>query len=293
MVKDNRWCLICKPKNRTIYFHLDGKTGKPWLYCNKCAKGYSLENYCQIAGIELETLIQNGVTITKDQTNEVNVLPWPSNFVPMSDSRAEKGIAYVQSRGLSINADIYYDFEEEGIVFPYYFGNKFCGAQIRFIEPRIKEDGSEWKITTLSGTRLGCLFYGWNQDRFLPSVKGIIVVEGAFNAIAINQAFNHKYGSIVKNPWRAIATSGSGITQYQRESLKELKDQGYKIILAPDSDEAGRMMLDKCQKEQIHTHFAFCTDEDSSNDWNDFAKILGPDDFANFFIKRIVNDKFY
>lgn len=296
--RDNRWCLICQPRNRTLYWHATteekmaasiakGYESDPfWCYCNKCDRAYSLTQYCQIAGIDKDEFIEGGdFFFAEAKPDEVNAMAWPANFVPLSDPRAQKGVEYVKSRGLTVDGDMYYDLEEEGIVFPYYLENHFCGAQVRFIEPRINEDGDVWKVTTLPGTRLGLLFYGWNQGKFLAQVKGIIVCEGAFNAISIQQAFNHRYGGVSRCPWRVIACSGSGATEAQQEALKKLKEQGYKIIVAPDTDEAGIKMYKKFVDSGAATHYAFTND--TEKDWNDVAKELGQDEFASFVLKSI------
>lgn len=216
----------------------------------------------------------------------VQAMAWPAHFVPLSDPRAAKGVEYIKSRGLTLDGDMYYDLNEEGIVFPYYVENHFCGAQVRFIKERINEDGDVWKITTLPGTRLGLMFYGWNQGKFMAQVKGVIVCEGAFNAIGIQQALNQAYSSVSNNPWRVIAASGSGATELQRQTLKELKDKGYKVVIAPDTDEAGMKMYQKYIDDGCATHYAFTGD--STKDWNEVLKILGHKEFAKFVIKSIV-----
>lgn len=283
--KDNRWCLICNPRNRTLYWHVDEKTGKIWCYCNKCDRGYSLEDYCRQAGVDMEEFMQGDFHVEEAKPDEVQAMAWPNSFVPLSDPRAEKGVEYIKSRGLTLDGDMYYDLNEEGIVFPYYFENHFCGAQIRFVEARINEDGDVWKITTLPGTRLGLLFYGWNQTKFMAQVKGIIVTEGAFNAIAIQQALNQAYGGVSRSPWRVIACSGSGATEHTTETLKELKERGYKVVIAPDTDEAGIKMLKKFEDAGALTHHAFTGD--TEKDWNDCLKEMGHKEFAKFFISSI------
>lgn len=283
--KDNRWCKICNPRNRTLYWHTDEKTGKLWCWCNKCGRGYSLEEYCRIADINIEEFLSGDFQIEDGESNEVNAIAWPSTFIPLSDPRAKKGAEYLQSRGLLLDGDMYYDLEEEGIVFPYYYENHFCGAQVRFIKERTNEDGTSWKITTIPGTRLGLLFYGWNQSKLFPQIKGIIVTEGAINALSVQQALNEAYGGIANSPWRVFALSGSGVSSHQAETLKELKEKGYKIIAAPDTDEAGVHMLKKLQDEGSITHFVFTGD--TSKDWNDLLKEIGRKELAKFIIKSI------
>lgn len=289
MKKDNRWCLLCNPKNRTIYFHLDEKSGLPWIWCNKCNRGYSLQQYCNLAGISIEEFVNDGIEFAKEQDNEVNALAWPKNFIPLSDPRAEKGIEYLKSRGISTDGDMYFDIEEEGIVFPYYVGNHFCGAQIRFIEERVKDDGTKWKITTLPGTRLGMLMYGFNQTKLMAQVKRVVVTEGAFNSLCLQQAFNHTYGGISSHPWKFIALSGSGVSAHQAEVLKDFKDQEYTVVAAPDTDEAGFGMLNKLIDADAITHFAFTGD--STKDWNDLCKTMDKKDLVNYFLRQIKNVK--
>ena len=292
--RDNRWCLICQPRNRTLYWHqtdpekmiANPKLDPIWCYCNKCDRAYSLTQYCETAGIDRTLFLTDGdFFIEEAKPDEVNAMAWPHSFVPLSDARAEKGLEYIKSRGLLPEGDMYFDTKEEGIVFPYYVDNQFCGAQVRFLEARVNEDGSTWKITTLPGTRLGLLFYGWNQGKFLAQVKGIIVTEGAFNALSIQQALNHVYGGVSRCPWRVIACSGSGATELQRETLKDLKDQGYKIVLAPDTDAAGMKMYQKFVESNAATHYAFTGD--TEKDWNDLLQEMGHEQLAKFVIKSI------
>lgn len=302
MKKDNRWCLICQPKNRSIYWHVndeeqmaaqEAKGYKPsrlWCYCNKCDRPYTIEQYCDIAGIDMTEFLSGDFHVQEAKPDEVTAMAWPHSFIPLSDPRAAKGVEYIKSRGLSVDGDMYYDLNEEGIVFPYYVDTHFCGAQVRFIEERINEDGGKWKITTLPGTRLGLLFYGWNQGKLLAQVKGIIVCEGAFNALAIQQALNSVYGGLSRCPWRLLACSGSGLTEFQAETLKELKESGLKIVGAPDTDEAGFKMLNKMKEFECISHFLMTGD--TEKDWNNLLVDLGHKELAKFVIKNIqdVND---
>lgn len=290
--RDNRWCLICQPRNRTLYWHQipEDKRKSPddlfWCYCNKCDRGYSLQQYCDIAGINKEEFLMGGdFYIQEAEDNEVSAMAWPHNFIPLSDPRAEKGVEYIKSRGLTTDGDMYYDMEDEGIVFPYYVQNHFCGAQVRFLKERVNEDGDKWKITTLPGTRLGLLFYGWNQGKLLAQVKGIIVTEGAFNALSIQQALNQAYGGVSRSPWRVFACSGSGLSTFQAEALKELREQGYKVIAAPDTDEAGFKMLKKMVEADCISHYVMS--DNPSKDWNDLLKDSGHDHLAKYIIKSI------
>ena len=282
-------CLICNEgkKNDVLYWHRNPEKGDIWCWCNKCDRAYSLHSYCYHAGIELREFLKGDFNFQEAKTNEVNKAEFPNWYVTMSDPRAKDGVEYIKSRGLELEGDMYYDMDRHGIVFPYYYENTFVGAQTRFIEPRVWKDGTVQKMDTMPGTRTGLLFYGWNQAPFMTHVKGVIVTEGAFNAIAIQQALNKIYGSISSCPWRVIACSGSGVTGHQKETLKDLKERGYKIVVAPDSDEAGLKMLKKFHKGEACTHYMFTGD--SEKDWNDMLKELGHEEFGKFILKSMKN----
>jgi DNA primase len=265
---------------------MDEKTGLPWIWCaGKCQRGYSLEQYCETAGVNLFDFIKGGIQLSSDSENEVQAMSWPNCFIPMSDPRAEDGVSYIKSRGLTLEGDIYYDLDNNGIVFPYYYENHFCGAQIRFIEEKINKDGDPWKITTLPGTRLGLLFGMWNQTNLMPQVKAVVICEGYFNALSLQQALNDKYGSVSRNPWKFICASGSGVSDHQAQALKDLKERGYKVIGAFDSDEAGLKGLKKLIDKNCVTHYSLT--EDNDQDWNDVLKLNGHEYLANLFLKNI------
>lgn len=282
-------CLVCKDgkKNDCLHWHQDEETKAIWVWCQgKCQRGYSLESYCFAAGLNVIDFLQNDFELKESRPNEVAVQSWPARFIPLSDPRAQKGVDYIKNvRGLTLEGDMYYDLERNGIVFPYYFGNHFVGSQTRYLEPKITEDQAPHKIDTMPGTRLGLLFYGWNQQRFVGNVKGVIVTEGAFNAIAINQAFNLAYGGISRSPWRACAASGSGASAHQLEAIKELKDQGMKVVIAPDLDEAGQKMMAKFIKAEACTHWAL--PDEPGVDWNDASKQKGREEFVKWFLTCI------
>ncbi len=284
--KDNRWCLICRPKNRTLYWHKNAETNDIWCYCNKCDRAYSLHDYCYKAGIELADFLKGDFQIEEARPNEVQAMAWPASFIPLSDPRAQPAVDYLKNvRKMSLEGDMYYDMDRNGIVFPYYFGNHFVGAQIRLIVPKDLGDGEFQKMDTIPGTRLGLLFYGWNQSRFVGNVKGVIITEGAINALSLQQALNLRYGGIARNPWRAIACSGAGATDHQKDAIKELRDEGVKTIVAPDTDEAGVKMFQKFNDHKSVSHVAFT--EDTEKDWNDMLKDLGHKDLADFFLGKV------
>ena len=126
----------------------------------------------------------------------------------------------------------------------------------------------------------------WNQEKFITNIKTVGICEGYFNALSLQQAFNDMYGGVVNNPWKFISTSGSGISQHQREAISDLKEQGYKIVAALDSDEAGLKGLGKLIDADSITHFALT--EDDEKDWNDLIQEKGHKQLAKLFLSKVV-----
>ena len=277
-------CAICKPHNKTIYVHKE-EDGGIWLWCNKCGRGYSLYDYCTLSGLTVKEILSADLTIQESTPSEVRKMDWPGWFVSPFDFRAKKGLEYLSSRKIDpTSSDVFYDLDTEAIVFPYYYHGIFVGAQKRYITPRIVDD-KEQKIDTLPGTRLGLLTYGYDQ-KFLPTnVKIFIVAEGAFNCLSLSQMLNKVYGGHLNNPYKCIALSGSGLSQHQSEILKEKKDLGYKIILAPDSDSAGMTFLSKAHDLQCITHFSIT--EDTEVDWNDLLINTNQETLFRTFFKNM------
>ena len=283
---NSKKCLICKKSNNTLHWHTDPDTNAIWVWCiGGCQRGYSLQSYCHTAGVNLTEFLKGDFDFQEAKPLEVTRLEWPNSYISLADPRAEEGVKYLKGRGVEIKGDMYYDLEKEAIVFPYYVGNTFCGAQTRLLKPWTNADGDTTKILTMPGTRLGLVFYNWNQDAFVTNIKAIVVCEGAINAISIQQALNNMYGGILKNPFKVVATSGCGTTHYQMDKLKEMKDAGKKIIIAFDSDEPGMKGLNKMIKNEVATHYAITGD--SAIDWNDIVGTQGSKFLADFFIKNI------
>lgn len=289
-MKDTKHCLICQRPNATLHWHKDAETGDIWVWCQGvCQRGYSLRQYCYLAGVSLADFLSGDFDFKETTPNELQVMNWPVKFIPLSDPRAQKGVNYVRSRGLNLDGDMYYDIDREGIVFPYYFENHFCGAQIRFIKTRINKDGDEQKIDTLPGTRLGMLFGLWNQSQFVTDTKAIGICEGYFNALSLQQAFNLKYGGVAKNPWKFISTSGCNVTKHHQEVLRELGQQNIKVIGAYDADEAGLEGLAKMIKADCASYIS--TTQDNKLDWNDLLKKEGHEAVAKRFLANMTRMK--
>lgn len=279
-------CLICNQgrKNDVLHWHRDPDSGDLWCWCNKCGRGYSLRSYCHQSGISLPEFLKGEFDFKEAPPKELTPMEFPKRFIPLSDPRSAPGCDYIRSRGLTLEGDMYYDIEKEGVVFPFYFDNHFCGAQTRFIVPRVHPDGEVQKMDTMPGTRLGLLFGLWNQSHFVTNIRAVGVCEGYINALSLQQAFNHKYSGIVNNPWKFICTSGSGIATHHKETLKELKNQGIKIVAALDTDDAGMKGLKKLKEADAITHYALTG---RTEDWNDLLKEMSQDALAEYFLSTV------
>lgn len=288
MSLNTKRCAICQKPRDALYWHQDPQTGGLWVYCSAaCGRGYSLYSYCAAAGLSVSEFLKNKIDFKEVKQGEVTKMEWPRSFIPLSDPRAKPGVEYLKNeRGLVPSDGMYYDTDREGIVFPLFFGNVFVGAQIRFIKPWLDKDGALRKIDTLPGSRLGLLFSGFSQSGFMANIKGVIVVEGAFDMFAIQQALYASYGGVMSCPWKVIACSGSGATKHHREVMQDIVRKGLKVIVAPDSDKAGLEMARKFKDCGGCTHVAFSGM--STVDWNDQFKLMNnPKEFAKWFLSRV------
>src|ERR1700680_2428434 len=114
---DNKRCLICQPRNKTLYWHKDPETGDLWCFCNKCSRGYSIWEYCHKAQVDLGDFLKGNFEFEEATPNEVQALQWPAQYLPLSDPRSAAGVKYITERGLSPDGDMYYDIDRNGIVF--------------------------------------------------------------------------------------------------------------------------------------------------------------------------------
>jgi DNA primase len=286
--------MICKKhkhKNACLYWHLNPDTKEIWCWCTgKCQRSYSIYEYCYLTGIKINEIVKGDIPITENENKEIEKIEWPNNFKFLSDPNSKKALEYLEKRNLKLIEGLFYDSSREGIVFPYYYDDQFAGAQIRFLNPKISEDGHTQKISTIPGTRVSNLFFNWNQKPFSKNIKHIVITEGAFNAISLQQALNHYYGGRLDNPFKCIALSGSNVSDYHAEKLRKLIKLDYNIISAPDNDEAGLKMLKKMIDKFACTHYSLI--EEVGKDWND---LLIEKDYklAKYFLKnmRSLNEK--
>jgi DNA primase len=282
---DSKKCYICKfdpltgqalgsQKNRTLHWHADTEKGDIWVWCNGlCQRGYSIYEYSRLSGLNIADIFNSHIEFFESAPNEVNAFDWPKSFISLFKKEAEEGVEYLNSRDILPQGDMFYDVATNGIVFPYYYHTTLCGAQIRFIQPK-----DEHKITTLPGTRLSLLFYSYNQLPIAPHVRMVIVTEGAFDALSIQQSLDTLYDT-GRSPFLVCATSGSNISKHHIEVLTSLKDAGLKIVAAPDSDEAGMGMFQKMV--ECSTHYAMT--DDPLMDWNKLLCNIGRNEMASLF----------
>jgi len=280
------YCPLCKRRRKTAYWNYDEEKNI-WMHCCACNATYTLAALTKRVGIKvamkyLDRIKNNIIQPSDTASDSLQRIAWPADYISINSTIAKEGQDYILSRGLSLEGQLYYDKEINGIVFPLYYQGVFCGAQTRLIVPWIKEDGKPQKMTTLEGTKKSLLFYNWDQNPFPRLYKGIIVTEGAFDTLAIEQALNALYGPIT-NPFKTIATMGSGVSEYQVSVLNGLKEAGYKVILAPDFDPAGFIMFDKSKKAITHV----MTTDEKGKDWNMLLKEMGHVEFAKYILTKI------
>ena len=278
----SRKCLICNSgkKNDTLYYNLsipeltEGDTPvdhilrEPFsftVYCCKCGKNYTMKYYCDKVGIIFSDLLKNNLQNLKSGTastgasdKELHSMEYPSHFFSIMNPASKPAIEYLRGRGIVKNLSGFaFDSKLKGAAFCYYYFSDFCGAQTRFFSP--PKDFS--KITTLTGTKRGKLFWGWNQSfAELEGIKRIVVTEGALDAASLRE--------MGIEDTLFIALSGSNLsTHHINTLLKANKECGIEIIISPDNDDAGAALYSKSfkklTKDQISPPEGF-------KDWNQF-----------------------
>lgn len=291
MSLNTKVCLVCQRVHKrsnlkeTVYHNIDEKTKDIWIYCCACSRSYSLTEYCNTAGIKLKDYLKQDFDFTSQYNKEIQTMPFPKSFMPIYAQEAIEGKKYLETRGIDSVGAMFYDARYKGIAFPYYYYDEFCGAQTRLIKPIVSEDGGSTKMVSIKGTRTGLLFYNWNQDRLMDHVGAVVITEGAFNCVSFEQSLNHCFGGALKNPFKSMAMSGASISDYQADKLKTLIKSGIKVILCPDSDNAGLKMLSKAQKKGCSTHY--CLLNNSKIDWNDYFKTWGKEGLVSYLFSNI------
>ena len=294
MMFDPNKCYICKfdattgraigrQANKSLHWHL-GDDGIPWVFCvGSCQRAYSIWEYTAKTGFTIADVQNSKIAFEEAAPNTVNKMEWPRQFIPLFDKRAAQGVEYIKKRKINPSGEMFYDFIQNGIVFPYYFDTSFCGAQIRFIEPK---DSSN-KITTIPGTRLSLLFYNYNQMPLPLSTKAVIVTEGSFDALSIQQSLDTMYPEF-KNPFKVVALSGASISEHHREVLRDLKLSGLKIIAATDNDDAGFNACKKLIESSSISHYAVTGDE--KVDWNSALVDFNGnhEEYGKWFLSKVV-----
>lgn len=228
----HRNCLVCKSDHQTLYWHLHINKGQKVVrvYCCKCAKIFTAQQYADAANIPIESIFDElSNDDFQDKPRNINSISLPSSFISILDPRAKEGREYLKKRGITIYPDLMYDLFRRGIAQILYRGDIIVGSQVRIIDPK---DGP--KVMSLKGTQRSLALWGWNgNDYLLQGVKVVFLTEGVFDALSIRLSF--KNNSTI----RVISTLGCGTSKEQIELLQQIREKGIKLICAFDGDEAG------------------------------------------------------
>jgi hypothetical protein len=136
----------------------------------------------------------------------------PDTTQPLSDT----GLAYLRSRGLSLDYPFFYKtMPRPGIVIPFTHNNQVVGHTTRFMDDRTPKYIQDIQPGYVFGTDL-------QQSDW----QYAIVVEGVFDALSIN----------------GLAVLHAEINDAQSRLIRNL---GKEIIVVPDQDEAGMRLVDR------------------------------------------------
>jgi len=137
-------------------------------------------------------------------------------------SQLTQGVEYLASRSIDTARYEFYFTDSKAynlhrrIIIPYYYQGKIVGSSSRALDNAIKP--KYWSNHPAD--------YVFNLDKQLADSKFVIVVEGPFDAMAID----------------GVSIQGSEISDTQAELIDRLQRE---VIVVPDTDSAGRKMVDR------------------------------------------------
>lgn len=137
-------------------------------------------------------------------------------------SQLTQGVEYLAGRSIDTARYEFYFTDSKAynlhrrIIIPYYYQGKIVGSSSRALDDGVKP--KYWSNHPAD--------YVFNLDKQLADSKFVIVVEGPFDAMAID----------------GVSIQGSEISDTQAELIDRLQRE---VIVVPDTDSAGRKMVDR------------------------------------------------
>jgi len=260
-------CPICHEgkswKTKARGYFVSTPSGRGVFGCHNCGEKWSVEDFCEIVGIEppfkgedasaFSIEISEAVSLEKEMMEAARELvdkpdgTSPFNFPSIFSS--QKALEYVRSRGIKERAYAGWFHRNGNPVFPLTGEN---GVLFGFQEKVL--DGSfpaKYKTIIFHGFRgVYKKVYGYYGKRF-PIESRVYLTEGIFDA-----------ASIVSLGGYAVAMLGSSIAFEIVESL------GERAVLIPDHDESGERSAEKLIKRFPWLQVMEYSDE--YKDFNDF-----------------------
>jgi hypothetical protein len=186
--------------------------------------------------------------IIEDET--FTEVAYPLDYCPILHKNAEKGLLYLESRGITSKIaakyDMYYATTKRRVCFPVKVGETLVGWQERLILPNKYYDKKTQKIVEvpkilsspgLSGVRDRVVMF---QNNLIGSPHAIIC-EGPIDAIKANYCGG------------AIATMGKAISQKQIQLIKNLGVSKIYLGLDPDAaDTTAKLVSDFISDVEVY-----------------------------------------
>lgn len=175
-----------------------------------------------------------------------------------------KAVEYLSKRNPALIkwTDIYWADKQNNILIPYYENNEQVGYCLRMLQDNIENKYLQFCYTG----------YMYNIDLLRSERKNIICVEGGIDALAID---------------------GVGLLQnyLTKDRMKTLKyySQFKNIIILPDNDKAGKILVEQILKENLPFGIAFPDWETTIKDAEDAVKKYG----QLYTIHKILNNVEY
>ena len=239
-------CPVCGEgkswKSKARGYFAVTKSGGGVFGCHNCGERWSVEEFCEILGLEAPSkgedvfALSNEIAMAVSTENELSgilgVLDEPDKKPPFgfeSIYDSKKALDYVRSRGMSERVYCGWFHRRGNPVIPL-VGER---CEIFGFQEKVLDDSFPAKYKTLIFSRYKGKYhkiYNYYNKRF-GFDEPVYVTEGVFDA-----------GSIMTLGKNAVATLGSSIPSEIMESI------GERAVYVPDHDEAGKESAERIKR---------------------------------------------
>ena len=186
--------------------------------------------------------------VPADILEELPVVDWPWDFLPLDHEFAARGAKYLEGRGVPVEIakqyDIRYCPEKRQVVFPVKFNDRLYGWQGRLVVPHewVDEQGEKHEVPkspSMWGLRREHLLMFYDRTSL---VDHVVIFEGPVDALK-----GHLCGG-------NVATMGKGVSKQQIERIRRSGKRRVYVCLDPDAAEDTARLV-RALEEDMDVYF--------------------------------------